>query len=162
MQETRQQIIEILKTRSQATVDDLADALALTTMTVRHHLGILEEQSLVQTEIQRGRVGRPHYVYRLTISSGPHVELTYPAGGQRGTTPKVQLLGTNVTAETVAVELPSDAAATGAAGRIANPSYDTTARRVQIGKQWTNEFLLEVGELPEEPEQEPNNELAAA
>src|SRR5690349_17431931 len=66
VQETRQQIIEILKTRSQATVDDLAEALDLTPMTVRHHLGILEEGQLVATEIQRGRVGRPHYIYRLT------------------------------------------------------------------------------------------------
>lgn len=66
MQETRQQILDILKTHNQATVDDLAEALNLTTMTVRHHLGILEEQKLVVAEPQRGRVGRPFYLYRLT------------------------------------------------------------------------------------------------
>ena len=66
MQETRQQIIDILKQRTQATVDDLAADLDLTPMTVRHHLGILEEQQLVVAEPQRGKVGRPHYLYRLT------------------------------------------------------------------------------------------------
>lgn len=66
MQETRHLILEILKTRGHATVDGLADALQLTPMTVRHHLGILEERGLVIAEVERGRVGRPHYVYRLT------------------------------------------------------------------------------------------------
>ncbi len=66
MQETRQLILEILKTHGQATVDGLADALGLTPMTVRHHLGILEERDLIVSEVERGRVGRPRYVYRLT------------------------------------------------------------------------------------------------
>lgn len=66
MQETRQLILEILKARGQATVDGLAGALGLTPMTVRHHLGILEERDLIVSEVERGRVGRPHYVYRLT------------------------------------------------------------------------------------------------
>ena len=66
MQETRQQIIDILKQRDQATVDDLAADLDLTPMTVRHHLGILEEQQLVVAEPQRGKVGCPHDLYRVT------------------------------------------------------------------------------------------------
>jgi len=66
VQETRQLILEILKTHGQATVDGLADALGLTPMTVRHHLGILEERDLIVSEVERGRVGRPRYVYRLT------------------------------------------------------------------------------------------------
>lgn len=66
MQETRQNIVEILKARGRATVEELADALGLTPMTVRHHLSILEERKLVATDVQRGRVGRPHYVYYLT------------------------------------------------------------------------------------------------
>ena len=66
VQETRQNIVEILKTRGHATVEELAEALALTPMTVRHHLSILEERRLVTADVQRGRVGRPHYVYSLT------------------------------------------------------------------------------------------------
>lgn len=66
MQETRQLILEILKSRGHATVDDLAEALRLTPMTVRHHLAILEDRRLVDADVERGRVGRPHYVYRLT------------------------------------------------------------------------------------------------
>ncbi len=66
VQETRQNIVEILKARGHATVEELAEALALTPMTVRHHLSILEERKLVTADVQRGRVGRPHYVYSLT------------------------------------------------------------------------------------------------
>src|SRR5207302_7402385 len=49
--------------------------------------------------------GLQHYVYRLTISAGPHIELTYPAGGRRGTTAKVQLIGTNDPTEPIALDL---------------------------------------------------------
>jgi predicted ArsR family transcriptional regulator len=66
VQETRQHIVEILKTRGQATVDELAAELDLTPMTVRHHLAILDERHLVAVEPQRGKIGRPHHVYRLT------------------------------------------------------------------------------------------------
>lgn len=66
MQETRQQILEILKNRNQATVDELACALDLTPMTVRHHLNILEERNLVNADLHRGKVGRPYHVYHLT------------------------------------------------------------------------------------------------
>jgi hypothetical protein len=100
--------------------------------------------------------GLQHYVYRLTISAGPHVELTYPAGGQRGKTTQVQLIGTNVPTEPVGVELPADGSDS---GRVANPSV---ARRLQIANQWTNRFLMELGDLREELEQEPNNEREAA
>ncbi len=77
VQETRQQILEILKRRDEATVDDLAEVLNLTPMTVRHHLQILEEQRLVTAEAQRGRIGRPHYVYRLTPAADEYFPKAY-------------------------------------------------------------------------------------
>ncbi len=66
MQETRQQIMTILKEKGQATVDALAVDLALTPITVRHHLSILLGEGYLSAQQVRRKVGRPHYVYSLT------------------------------------------------------------------------------------------------
>jgi predicted ArsR family transcriptional regulator len=68
MQSTRQEILEILKEETQATVEDLATRLELTPMTIRHHLNVLQAQGLVAaTTVRRSqRVGRPRLVYTLT------------------------------------------------------------------------------------------------
>ena len=68
MQSTRQEILEILKEEGQATVEDLADRLELTPMTIRHHLNVLQAQNLVVTSKVRRlqKVGRPRLVYTLT------------------------------------------------------------------------------------------------
>jgi len=66
MQETRQQILSILRERGSATVDDLATSLDLTPITVRHHLAILLGEGYLTAQQVRRKVGRPHYVYSLT------------------------------------------------------------------------------------------------
>ena len=68
MQSTRQEILEILKEERQATVEDLAERLELTPMTIRHHLNILQAQNLVvASKVHRSKkVGRPRLVYTLT------------------------------------------------------------------------------------------------
>ena len=68
MQSTRQEILEILKEDRQATVEDLADRLELTPMTIRHHLNVLQAQNLVEASTVRRsqKVGRPRLVYTLT------------------------------------------------------------------------------------------------
>lgn len=66
MQETRQQILTILKESGSATVDVLARSLDLTPITVRHHLSILLGEGYVGAQQVRRKVGRPHYVYNLT------------------------------------------------------------------------------------------------
>jgi predicted ArsR family transcriptional regulator len=68
MQSTRQEILEILKEEGQATVEDLAQRLGLTPMTIRHHLNVLQAQNLVEaTKVRRSqKVGRPRLVYTLT------------------------------------------------------------------------------------------------
>lgn len=66
MQRTRQAILDILKQRQRATLDDLAQELGLASMTVRGHLTVLERDGLVSFEEERGRVGRPRFVYSLT------------------------------------------------------------------------------------------------
>jgi predicted ArsR family transcriptional regulator len=68
MQSTRQEILEILKAERQATVEDLAERLELTPMTIRHHLNVLQAQTLVEaSKVRRSqKVGRPRLVYTLT------------------------------------------------------------------------------------------------
>lgn len=68
MQSTRQEILAILKEERQATVEDLAERLELTPMTIRHHLNVLQAQALVAaSKVRRSKkVGRPRLVYTLT------------------------------------------------------------------------------------------------
>lgn len=73
MQETRQHILEILRERGEATVDDIVAQLQkrrgkITAVTIRHHLLRLQEENLI-TEPQlrhRSTPGRPQHVYALT------------------------------------------------------------------------------------------------
>lgn len=68
MQPTRQKIVELLKERGQATVEELADAVGLTQMAVRHHLNVLHGEKLVVTSSVRrkNQPGRPQQLYTLT------------------------------------------------------------------------------------------------
>jgi len=67
LQSTREHILNILKERGQATVDDLSQELGLTAVTVRHHLDILRGEGLIASPLIRRRKtpGRPQYVYTL-------------------------------------------------------------------------------------------------
>jgi len=68
MQDTRERILDILKGREQATVDELSQELGLTAVTVRHHLDILRGEGYVAAPIvhRRKTPGRPQYAYILT------------------------------------------------------------------------------------------------
>ena len=73
MQETRRYILDILKRRHQATVDDIVEELhkrrgSITAVTVRHHLKLLQGEDLITSPELRRRTspGRPQYVYVLT------------------------------------------------------------------------------------------------
>jgi DeoR family suf operon transcriptional repressor len=85
MQETRQQILEILRDQGQATVDGLVQALrkrrgdSITAVTVRHHLNELEKQALIETPqlLYRTTPGRPRHVYALTDKALDHFPDNY-------------------------------------------------------------------------------------
>ena len=77
MQETRQQILTILKEKGSATVDELATSLELTPITVRHHISILLGEGYLDTRQVRRKVGRPHYLYTLTDKAGDLIPLGY-------------------------------------------------------------------------------------
>lgn len=68
MHETRQRIIEFLKEKGQATVEELATTIDLTPMAVRYHLNILQGDNLIAASAMRHQVGpgRPQQVYKLT------------------------------------------------------------------------------------------------
>jgi predicted ArsR family transcriptional regulator len=66
MNTTRDQILHAIKSRRQAAVAELAEALGISTISVRHHLSALQAEGMVQSaEVRRG-VGRPHLMYSLT------------------------------------------------------------------------------------------------
>ena len=79
MQTRRQEILTILKQKGEATVDELAEMLDLTPVTVRHHLDILRADGLVQAPAVRRRrgPGRPQYVYTLTAAAADHFPQSY-------------------------------------------------------------------------------------
>lgn len=73
MQETRRQILDILRERGEATVDNIVSDLealrgSITSVTVRHHLAKLQEDGLVDMPQMRHRStpGRPRHIYSLT------------------------------------------------------------------------------------------------
>lgn len=74
MQPTRQQILDLLHREHSSTVRTLAGNLAMTATGVRQHLAVLEREGLVAAETERGHVGRPAYIYRLTDAG----EALYP------------------------------------------------------------------------------------
>lgn len=66
METTRQTILDILRRRQHATIDELTRLLSLAPATVRRHLDILMRDGLVQADQVRRETGRPHYLFRLT------------------------------------------------------------------------------------------------
>ncbi len=85
MQETRQYILDILREKSQATVDEMVVDLqkrrgtAITAVTVRHHLNeLLKEQLITTTDLKhRESPGRPQHVYVLTEAALDHFPNNY-------------------------------------------------------------------------------------
>ncbi len=81
MQVTRQQIIEFLKEKGQATVEELAAAVNLTPMAVRHHLNVLQGESLITASVMRRQSGpgRPSQIYQLTAAADELFPVDYYA-----------------------------------------------------------------------------------
>lgn len=81
--------------------------------------------------------GLQHYVYRLSLQEGPQPETCFPMGGQRGTRVELQLLGADLPEQSLSIDIPQTAE-----------------------KRWTVPnsagLVLDVSDLPELIEQEPN------
>lgn len=68
MKSTRDQILLTLLTYPRSTINELAQAVGINSISVRHHLNSLQVDGLVTTEEERHGVGRPRLVYILTES----------------------------------------------------------------------------------------------
>jgi hypothetical protein len=90
-----------------------------------------------------GRGGQ-NYVYRLTLTADPVLDRVYPLGGRRGGKVSLRLFGQGVPAEPVEVAIPADAPA-------------AFAYRYPGAGRPTNAVLLDVDDLPEYREAEPND-----
>ena len=66
MKSTRERILQTLLKHPNSTINDLAQAVGINAISVRHHLTSLQAESLVAAEEERHGVGRPRLVYVLT------------------------------------------------------------------------------------------------
>jgi DeoR family suf operon transcriptional repressor len=66
MGSTRNQVLNILLNQNRCTINELAEAVEINPVSVRHHIAKLEAQGLVASEEERHGVGRPRRIYFLT------------------------------------------------------------------------------------------------
>jgi Bacterial pre-peptidase C-terminal domain len=80
--------------------------------------------------------GGQAYVYRLTLTSGPHVDHFYPLGGRRGSNIKLEIAGQGLPEPHHTVTLPADIG-------------DSFPHRLVIAGAKSNVLWLDVDDLPE-------------
>ncbi len=91
LQQTRRYILDILRDRGEATVDEIVDCLqelrgkVITPVTVRHHLHLLQQEALVVSPVLRRRPspGRPQHVYALTEKAQEFFPTNYESLAER-------------------------------------------------------------------------------
>ena len=66
MKSTRDKILQSLLKKPRSTINDLAEAVGINPISVRHHLTNLQMEGLVESQEERHGVGRPRLVYVLT------------------------------------------------------------------------------------------------
>lgn len=66
MKSTRERVLQTLLLNPNSTISDLATAVDINTISVRHHLTGLQADGLVMAQEERHGVGRPRLVYSLT------------------------------------------------------------------------------------------------
>jgi predicted ArsR family transcriptional regulator len=66
MKSTKDRILQTLLRKPKLTINDLAEAVEINPISVRHHLSNLEKEGLIAADEERHGVGRPRLVYSLT------------------------------------------------------------------------------------------------
>ncbi len=66
MTSSRDKILYILLTYPGSTINDLAEAVGINGISIRHHLTVMEAEDLVTATEERHGVGRPRLTYTLT------------------------------------------------------------------------------------------------
>jgi DeoR family transcriptional regulator, suf operon transcriptional repressor len=77
MKSTRDRILQTLMRQPRRTINELAVAVGINPISVRHHLTNLQLERLVAAEEERHGVGRPRLVYFLTESGIEHFPTRY-------------------------------------------------------------------------------------
>jgi predicted ArsR family transcriptional regulator len=120
MQQTRRYILDILKMRGEATVDEIVEELQqrrgkdITSVTVRHHITCLQKENLIASPQLRHRdsPGRPQHVYTLTdaaIAQFPNNYQQLAAGLLQVIQERLPPDGVNVILEGVAQQMADEA-----------------------------------------------------
>jgi len=63
---TRDRVLKSLLINQRSTINELAEAVDINPISVRHHVNKLEAEGLIESEEERHGVGRPRLVYSLT------------------------------------------------------------------------------------------------
>jgi hypothetical protein len=95
------------------------------------------------------RRGGQNYVYRLTVTAGPYIHGVYPLGGRRGSKVRFTVRGHGVGREPIEVALPG-----------MKPGI--WEHRFSCAGNKSNPVRIDVDDLPEYLEAEPNDTLAQA
>jgi predicted ArsR family transcriptional regulator len=66
MKNTREKILHNLLKKPGSTINELAEAVGINPISVRHHLNSLQADGLIEAQEERHGVGRPRLVYSLT------------------------------------------------------------------------------------------------
>lgn len=66
MNATRNKILQTLLKKPKSTINEMAEAVGINPISVRHHLTNLQMEGLVEAQEERHGVGRPRLVYLLT------------------------------------------------------------------------------------------------
>jgi DeoR family suf operon transcriptional repressor len=74
---TRERVLHTLLRQHRCTINDLAEAVDINPISVRHHIAKLEAEGLVGSEEERHGVGRPRRVYFLTEDGLEHFPTRY-------------------------------------------------------------------------------------
>lgn len=74
---TRERVLHTLLSQQRCTINELADAVDINPISVRHHIARLEAEGLVSSEEERHGVGRPRRLYYLTEQGLEHFPSRY-------------------------------------------------------------------------------------
>jgi len=77
MKSTREKILRTLLAFPDSTINDLAEAVGINGISVRHHLTALEAEDLVTSAEERHGVGRPRLIYSLTEKGNEKFPTSY-------------------------------------------------------------------------------------
>ncbi len=74
---TRERVMQTLLTHQHCTINEIADAVEINPISVRHHITKLQADGLVSSAEERHGVGRPRRIYFLTENGREHFPSRY-------------------------------------------------------------------------------------